>query len=123
MADDDVTLTPTQVYALVVLMAEARELDNRELKELAGVDLTGAKRKPLNDLGLVATDTTKRPHTHQLTDGGWRFMREHLHRTTPNKQGGSALRSMYLLLAGLRRSLDRLQVPHGEFFKHTAPPA
>ena len=114
-------LTPNEVYAMVVLMAEAREVGNGEMKELAGFALTGQNKNKLNDLGLVESRKVNRAFAHQLTDKGWRHMREQLLLTEPNKQGRSALRSMYTLLANLNRSLDRLQVPHGEFFKQTAP--
>lgn len=113
-------LTPTQIYALVVLMAEAREVDNKELQELAGFTITGKDRSTLNDLGLVESRKVNRTYAHQLSDKGWRFVREEVHRTEPNRRGGSALRSMYTLLANLHRSLDRLQVPYAEFFKQTA---
>jgi hypothetical protein len=102
-------------------MAEAREVGNGELKELAGFALTGENKNKLNDLGLVESRKVNRAFAHQLTDKGWRHMREELLLTPPNKQGRSALRSMYTLLANLNRSLDRLQVPPGEFFKQTAP--
>jgi hypothetical protein len=116
-----VNLTPNQVYAMVVLMAEAREVGNGELKDLAGFALTGENKNKLNELGLVESRKINRAFAHQLTDKGWRYMRETLHTTEPNRQGRSALRSMYTLLANLSRSLDRLQVPPGEFFKQTAP--
>src|SRR5215469_962883 len=109
-------LTPTQILALVVLMAEARELSNNDLKELAGFTLTGADNKKLVDLGLVETDKSHRPYSHQLTDKGWRVVRE-LPTSTPPKSGGSGIRSLFTLLANLQRSLDRLQISHAEFFK------
>src|SRR5215469_474967 len=102
-------LTPTQILALVVLMAEARELFNGELKELAGFTLTGADNKKLEQAGLVETDRSHRPFSHQLTDKGWRVVRE-LPTTTPPKAGGSSIRSLFTLLTNLQRSLDRLQV-------------
>jgi DNA-binding MarR family transcriptional regulator len=114
-------LTPTQILALVVLMAEARELTNNELKELAGFSLTGADNKKLEKEGLVETDRSHRPYSHQLTDKGWRFVRE-LPASTPPKAGGSGIRSMFTLLANIQRSLDRLQLSPAEFFKQ-APAA
>jgi DNA-binding MarR family transcriptional regulator len=114
-------LTPTQILALVVLMAEARELTNNELKELAGFSLTGTDNKKLEKEGLVETDRSHRPYSHQLTEKGWRFVRE-LPATTPPRAGGSAIRSLYTLLANIQRSLERLQISPGEFFKQ-APPA
>jgi hypothetical protein len=110
------SLTPTQLQALVVLMAEARELTNNELKDLAGFTLTGIDNKKLEGLGLVVTDRSHRPFSHQLTDRGWRLVRE-IHMSTPPRGGGSAIKTLLALLANIHRSLDRLQISHGEFFK------
>lgn len=121
--DDVPRLTPNQILALVVLMAEAREVDNKELKELAGFALTGADNARLERrLGLVETDRSHRPYSHQLTEKGWRVARE-LHTTEPPKQGGSASRTMLTLLGNIHRSLEQLQTTHGvkistgEFFR------
>lgn len=111
-------LTPNQINALVVLMVEARRLTNVELKELAGFTLTGKDNTKLVDLGLVDTDRTHRPFAHELTDEGWRVARQ-LHSSAPPKQGGSTTRSLFVVLSNLHRSLDRLRVSHGDFFKQT----
>jgi hypothetical protein len=113
------SLTPTQLQALVVLMAEARELTNNELKELAGFTLTGTDNKKLETLGLIATDRSHRPFSHQLTDKGWHAARE-IYASKPPKGATSAIKTLFVLLANLHRSLDRLQVSHGEFFKQGA---
>ncbi|MET8043597.1 hypothetical protein ABZU25_22370 [Micromonospora sp. NPDC005215] len=118
-------LTPNQINALVVLMVEARRVSNVELKELAGFTLTGQDNRKLVDLGLVETDRTHRPFAHELTEEGWRVVR-HLHTSTPPKQGGSTTRSLFVVLSNVHRSLDRLRISHGDFFKQTdatAPPA
>ncbi|RQX01202.1 hypothetical protein [Micromonospora inaquosa] len=115
-------LTPNQINALVVLMVEARRLTNVELKELAGFTLTGKDNTKLVDLGLVDTDRTHRPFAHELTDEGWRVARQ-LHATAPPKQGGSTTRSLFVVLSNLHRSLDRLRVSHGDFFKQTGATA
>ncbi|WP_328654848.1 hypothetical protein OG598_14080 [Micromonospora sp. NBC_00330] len=111
-------LTPNQINALVVLMVEARRLTNVELKELAGFTLTGKDNKKLVDLGLVDTDKSRRTFAHELTDEGWRVARQ-LHTAAPPKQGGSTTRSLFVVLSNLHRSLDRLRVSHGDFFKQT----
>ncbi|RAO45375.1 hypothetical protein [Micromonospora saelicesensis] len=111
-------LTPNQINALVVLMVEARRLTNVELKELAGFTLTGKDNTKLVDLGLVDTDRTHRPFAHELTEQGWRVARQ-LHTAAPPKQGGSTTRSLFVVLSNLHRSLDRLRVSHGDFFKQT----
>ncbi|MEV4665168.1 hypothetical protein AB0J85_24855 [Micromonospora echinofusca] len=108
-------LTPNQINALVVLMVEARELTNTELKELAGFSLTGADNAKLVKLGLVQTDRSHRPFSHELTDEGWRVVRQ-LHAGAPPARSGSATRSLFTLLAGVHRSLSRLGLSHADFF-------
>ncbi|MEH0971738.1 hypothetical protein V6U77_11460 [Micromonospora sp. CPCC 205546] len=108
-------LTPNQINALLVLMVEARELTNTELKELAGFSLTRADNAKLVTLGLVQTDRSHRPFSHELTDEGWRVVRQ-LHAGAPPARGGSATRSLFTLLAGLNRSLSRLGLSHADFF-------
>ncbi|MER6754047.1 hypothetical protein AB0I85_17405 [Micromonospora echinofusca] len=108
-------LTPNQINALVVLMVEARELTNTELKELAGFSLTGKDNAKLVKLGLVQTDRSHRPFSHELTDEGWRVVRQ-LHVGAPPARSGSATRSLYTLLASLHRSLSRLGLSHADFF-------
>lgn len=116
-------LSSNQVNALIVLMAEARELTNKEMDDLVGFGLTGKDKDGLNDLGLVETDQSDKPFSHQLTDKGWRLMREHIHAAEPLKRKGNlAARTLSNLLANLHRSLDRLHTPHGEFFKQTGAP-
>ncbi|GGM80393.1 hypothetical protein ACFFX1_34000 [Dactylosporangium sucinum] len=116
-------LSPNQILALVVLMSEARELNNSELKELAGFSLTGADNAKLEKkLGLVATDRSHRPFSHQLTDAGWAVVRE-LHTMDLSKQRGSSSRTMLTLLGNINRAVDQLQATHGvsislgEFFR------
>ncbi|MET8091576.1 hypothetical protein [Micromonospora sp. NPDC005220] len=111
-------LTPNQINALVVLMVEARRLTNVELRELAGFTLTGKDNRKLVDLGLVDTDKSRRTFAHELTDEGWQVARQ-LHTSEPPKQGGSTTRSLFVVLSNLHRSLDRLRVSHGDFFKQT----
>ncbi|NUT36744.1 MAG: hypothetical protein HOV79_27125 [Hamadaea sp.] len=117
--EDLPSLTPTQLQALVVLMAEAREVNNKELKELAGFALTGKDLTKLVQLGLVETVRKPLPFTHSLTDKGWRVVRE-IHTAPAPRGAGSAVKSLLVLLANVHRSLDRLQVSHAEFFKHHA---
>src|SRR5688572_18634942 len=93
-AENVPALTPNQILVLVVLMAEARILNNNELKELAGFSLTGEDNKKLEEkLGLVETDRSHKPFAHQLTEKGWHVARS-LHTAEPPKQGGSASRSL-----------------------------
>ncbi|SCL22704.1 hypothetical protein GA0074692_1443 [Micromonospora pallida] len=113
-------LTPNQINALVVLMAEARELTNTELRELAGFTLTGADNAKLVKLGLVSTDRSQRPFSHELTENGWHVVRR-LHIARLPRQCGSATRSLLTLLAGVDRGLDRRRLSQADFFRQDAP--
>jgi hypothetical protein len=115
-------LTPNQINALVVLMAEARELTNTELRELAGFALTGADNAKLVKLGLISTDRSQRPFSHELTDHGWHVARR-LHTARPPRQSGSATRSLLTLLTNVDRGLDRLRLSQADLFRQGAPGA
>ncbi|KAA2261839.1 hypothetical protein F0L68_15060 [Solihabitans fulvus] len=103
MPVDQLTLRERAV--LLVLMAEGRELTNRELHELAGLRLDGEPRKRLNALGLVNSAWNGRAYVHELTDSGAVWCSAELHGSRPVRSGyaGGAL---YAVLAGLRRYLD-----------------
>ncbi|WP_426510919.1 hypothetical protein ACPPVO_09880 [Dactylosporangium sp. McL0621] len=111
-------LSPNQILAVVVLMAEARELTNTEFAAIAGFPLNGRDNAVLVQRGLVETDKSARPFSHQLTDAGWSLVRT-LHETEPPKEGRSAIQTLFSLMANVGRALDRLQMSHGEFFKQT----
>lgn len=91
--------------ALLVLMAEARELTNAELQELAGFTLDGAARRHLNDLGLVASTKSGRAFVHDLTDEGAVRCQAELSAQRP-PGSGYAVGTLYVVLAGLRRHLE-----------------
>jgi hypothetical protein len=98
-------LTMRERAALLVLMAEARELTNAELDELAGLTVDGDCRRRLNDLGLVVSTKVGRAYVHDLTDEGALRCQAELSAVRPPRSGyaGGAL---YVVLAGLRRHLQ-----------------
>ncbi|MGW5051381.1 hypothetical protein [Actinokineospora sp. NPDC004072] len=108
-------LTMRERAALLVLMAEARELTNAELRELAGFTLDGDSRRKLNDLGLVTSTKSGRAFVHDLTDSGAVRCQAELSAPRPPRAGyaGGAL---YALLAGLRRHLEATGGTLGELF-------
>lgn len=111
-------LSPNQILVLVVLMSEARELNNNELKQLAGFSLSGTDNKKLEEtLGLVETDRSHPPYSHQLTDKGWKQVRS-LHMMEPPKESRSATRTLLTLLGNINRSLGQLQTTHGVKLSH-----
>lgn len=114
--EDVPALTGTQLLALVVLMAEARPLSNNELKELAGFALTGGDNKKLVSLGLVETDKSTRPFSHELTEKGWAVIQKV---RTPPARAMSAHKTLVTLLANLDRALSG-RSSHAMFFTRTA---
>jgi hypothetical protein len=118
----DLKLTPTQQAAFVVLMAQARELSNKDLQDLAGFTLTGTDKKRLNDLDLVKTRKGKGGLLfHELTDAGWRFCNDELADQRPKTLGPGG-RALPILLEGLRRALASHQLTLGELFAEEPAP-
>jgi hypothetical protein len=100
VADDQ--LTAQERLALLALMAAAREVDNTELQDIAGVKLDGAPRRRLNELKLVESRRVGRSFRHTLSDRGWRRCQDELGAPRPPRSGsyGGVL---FAVLDGLRR--------------------
>lgn len=120
--DSTPKLKPLQLAALVILMAEAREVTNNEFRDMAKFTLTGKDRTDLERLGLIESRKLGQLLAFQLTDRGWAFCKQ-LHAAEVNVDRSVAARSIFILLDGLRRSLDRLRVSHADFFKQPAEAA
>ncbi|WP_440898857.1 hypothetical protein [Actinosynnema sp.] len=109
-------LTPHERAVLLVLMAEARELTNPQLREVAGFTLDGAARRRLNGLGLVTSAKVGRGFAHELTDRGAVRCAEEL--TAPRQpRSGSAGGALAAVLAGLKRHLDATGGTVAEVFR------
>src|SRR5258708_308420 len=117
--DSAMKLKPIQLAALVILMAEAREVANTEFYERAKFTLTGKERTPLEALGLIESRKIGQTLPFQLTDKGWAVCKQ-LYTTEVNVGNSIAARSIFVLLDGLGRSLNRLHVSHADFFKQPA---
>ncbi|WP_420116825.1 hypothetical protein [Micromonospora sp.] len=76
MPGDD--LTPSESAILVVLMAEAREVPNTELRKRYGVDVRKSYRDKLNRLGYLDSRREGNTFLHQLADQGWVRVQEDL---------------------------------------------
>jgi hypothetical protein len=112
-------LNTKEIASLVVLMAEARELTNTELKQLSGFDLVGQERRNLNELKYVESRKVGRTFAHELTDQGWRACRD-LWRIPRPAGSGSAGGALFALLAGLDRGLARNRLSPADFFAERA---
>jgi hypothetical protein len=119
VVDPVARLTPKQLGALIILMAEAREVSNKDMEEIANFRLKGDEWKTLVDRGLIDVHKVGQVLAFQLTERGWRFCKQ-LHEAPVNVGNSTAARSIFVLLGGLHRSLDRLRVSHADFFKQSA---
>jgi hypothetical protein len=113
MTDDK--LTHTEKAVLLVLMAEAGEVSNPDLKARFGLDLKAPSRRRLNDLKLIESRTDRRRFVHTLADKGWRRCAQELGVETPARPGplGGAL---YAVLAGLGRFMHRAELSLADVF-------
>ncbi|MBY6368475.1 hypothetical protein [Rhodococcoides corynebacterioides] len=112
-------LTGTEVAVLMVLMAEARALTNKELRELAS-EPKKASRDKLVRQGVVSLGKSGRSMTLELTDKGWKAAYDLMGDEAPPR----ANRALFTVLAGLRRWMDRDDVRPAEvFFPRDTPAA
>ncbi|HEX6873340.1 MAG TPA: hypothetical protein VF163_19765 [Micromonosporaceae bacterium] len=113
-------LTVNQVGALVVLMAEASEVSNPRLRELAGVELTGRDRTRLKELGLIVESRRGNAYTFRLSDHGWRSCAELL--AAQPRFAGAAAGALAVLLGGLHRSAQQRGTQPRALFEPEAMP-
>jgi hypothetical protein len=99
-------LTPSEGAILIVLLAEAREVSNNELRDRFGLTLTGRSKDKLNGLGYVESKRDGNgPIVHRLGDAGWARCKEPLNfeKVRPLALGAA----LTLLMAAVQRDLDR----------------
>ncbi|WP_440071287.1 hypothetical protein [Streptosporangium sp. OZ121] len=120
----DKALSLPEIAALLVLMIEAREISNVELKERHGLTLTGKPRQNLNDLKLVESRKEGRAFVHVLTDAGWACLTDELRAgiVIPQRSGsaGTALRAV---LSGLQGFMERSGHSLADVFAENTIPA
>jgi hypothetical protein len=105
-----------EISSLIVLMAEAREITNTELKQIAGFALDGKERRTLVDLKLVEWRKIGRAYAHQLSEKGWATCRLLLQSPRPSG-AGSAGGALFVLLSGIDRALAQAKMSPADFFK------
>ncbi|GIG01153.1 hypothetical protein [Catellatospora citrea] len=89
-------MTPSESAILIVLMAEACEVTNTDLKERYGLDVRKDSRDKLNRLRLVASRQTGRTYAHQLDDKGWARVQDDLNFDNPKARAlGAALSALH----------------------------
>jgi len=119
MADD--RLTNSDIGVLLVLMIEARQISNVELKEAHQLTLDGAQRKKLNELKLVVSEKPGRAFVHELTDAGWRRCREELLPPRTPMSGVISAKRLQAVLASVGRYLDQEDLSAADFFRPAVP--
>lgn len=113
MPSDD--LTPADLAALVILMAENREVSNPELAATYHLTVTGKQLSKLRDQKLVEVARGPRgAHLLTLSEQGWARCRAELGGPVPVRVGAAGA-GMYALLAALGRYLDAENVPLADF--------
>ncbi|MEU6426489.1 hypothetical protein ABZ860_11345 [Microbispora sp. NPDC046973] len=112
----DKPLSFSATCALLILMAEDREMSNPELKEKYGVTITGKERTTLNEGKFVASRRTGRSFSHVLTDKGWHHASE-LARDGISAPGtGFAAAAVKALVGNLQRHIARSENSLAEIF-------
>jgi len=71
-------LTASEYAYLIILGAENREINNKELGDRYDVRLIGAEYAKLNAEGLIVSVTKPRPYRHAITDKGRKLLAEPL---------------------------------------------
>jgi hypothetical protein len=102
-------LTPSESALLIVLMAEAREISNPELKERYQITLTGASREKLNGSGYVKSSKVGRSFVHVLDDKGWDRVHQELNFDSPRS------RALGAALSALHHNLRERVLQHGAY--------
>lgn len=104
MADDK--LTASENATLIVLMAEAREVLNTELREMYGLDVRKPSRDKFARSRLVSSRKSGRTFALQLDDEGWVWVQNELAFRSAGATAHAA--ALTALLASLRdRVLER----------------
>jgi len=119
--------TQVECSTLFILMAEARRLFNRDLKELHRVELKKSSRDKLVKAGLIEVDKAKHPMTKasgmtlELTDRGWAWARNEITEGVPEGRAGQGQGALYAVLNNLARYLKRNQLVLADVFGHPSP--
>lgn len=115
MSDDELTFV--QRCALLILMAEAREVPNAYLTNVRKFDLKTSDRKALVGHGLISERQERkgRPVSMELTEKGWRRAVAELGHGVPARAGSGGA-ALYAVLAKLKQFGDRSSISLQDIF-------
>ncbi|UQU63413.1 hypothetical protein COUCH_31045 [Couchioplanes caeruleus] len=114
MSDGKLKLVET--CALLIMMREAQEISNADLKNLRGLELKRENRENLRKLGLIEVREEKRRIHLNLSDKAWnRDVLDVIGTEAPARSGyqGAAI---YAQVAALRQFLDASGMALSEYF-------
>ncbi len=112
----DKPLSFSATCALLILMAEDREMSNPELKEKYGVTITGKERTTLNEGRFVTSRRAGRSFSHVLTDKGWHHASELVRDGIGTPGTGFAAAAVKALVGNLQRHIARSENSLAEIF-------
>ncbi|MEN3540938.1 hypothetical protein AAH991_37895 [Microbispora sp. ZYX-F-249] len=115
----DTSLSQRETAILLLLMAEAREFTNPELKEQFGVEIGKKEREHLQRLKLIEVGKKGQAFTYALSDDGWAraaaMFRDGIPRSS--RLAARALEAVVrAMVSGLQRHLERSSAPLAEIF-------
>ncbi|TLP56311.1 hypothetical protein [Microbispora triticiradicis] len=115
----DKPLSQRETAILLLLMAEAREVTNPELKEQYGVEIEKQEREHLLELRLIDVGKKGQAYTYTLSDGGW-LMAAKIFREGLPKSGRPAGRvleaSLRAMVTGVQRHMQQTDFRLAEIF-------
>ncbi|WP_182909042.1 hypothetical protein [Microbispora sp. H13382] len=115
----DNSLSQRETAILLLLMAEAREFTNPELKEQFGFDIGKKEREHLQRLKLIEVGKRGQSFTYTLSDDGWARAKEIFRQGLPTSKAlaprvlEAVVRAM---VSGLQRHVERTGSALGEIF-------
>ncbi|GLX10857.1 hypothetical protein [Microbispora sp. NBRC 16548] len=112
----DKPLSFSATCALLILMAEDREMSNPELKKKYGVTITGKERTTLNAGRFVTSRRAGRSFSHVVTDKGWRHASELVRDGIGTPGNGFAAAAVKALVGNLQRHIARSENSLAEIF-------
>lgn len=119
----DKALEPSEKAYLMLLMAEAREVSNPEMKARYGISITGKDRTSLMEQKLVTSRSVGRSFAHELTDLGWARCREEMASDyVVAKNAGPANPALHAVLAAVYRHMVKNDLSLADFFAPTEVP-
>jgi hypothetical protein len=113
MSDDKLKLVET--CALLVLLKEAQEISNADLKNLRGFELKAENRNRLRDLKLIDVRKEGQRVFLGVSDHGWRKALDVIG-VDPPARSGYAGATVYGQVASLRQFLSASGIALSEFF-------